>query len=382
MSLSAAELARYSRHIMLPELGVAGQERLRAARVLVIGAGGLGSPAAMYLAAAGVGTVGLADFDTVEPHNLQRQILHDERSVGRAKAESAAARLRALNGMITVAEHHEAVSAENAEDLFKAYDVIVDGTDNFSSRYLNNDAAVLTQRPLVYGSVFKFSGQVAIFAPHQGSACYRCLFPEPPPPGSVPSCGEAGVLGALCGVVGSLQALEAIKVITGVGVPLLGELLTYDALTQAFGRLRVPRDPYCACCGPARTLTALDPKRYAAARPPAPHSTSPAPLEIDVTAARDLLAQPSAAVQLVDVREPYEVEICQLVGATVIPMRQIPERLSELSNEQPLLIYCHHGARSMRVTEFLRSRGFHRAINLAGGIDAWAREIDPTMPRY
>jgi sulfur-carrier protein adenylyltransferase/sulfurtransferase len=383
-SLTPAELARYSRHVMLPEVGTAGQERLRSARVLVIGAGGLGSPAALYLAAAGVGTVGIADFDHVERHNLQRQILHDEAAVGRPKVDSAAERLQQVNPLIKVETHPDGITAENAIERFRAYDVIVDGTDNFGARYLNNDAAVLARRPLVYGSVFKFSGQVAVWAPHLGSACHRCLFPEPPPAGSVPGCGEAGVIGALCGVIGSLQALEALKVVLGLGEPLLGRLLTFDALQASFSTLRVPRDPHCPACGHSPSISTLAAERYqpACESPSAPMSASDHPLEISVSEAKALLDQQPERARLIDVREPAELAICRIAGAQSIPMRQIPEHVQSLPRDQTLLILCHHGGRSQRVTEYLRAQGFSAAINVAGGIDAWAQEIEPGLTRY
>ncbi len=384
-SLTPAELARYSRHVILPELGREGQERLRAGRVLMIGAGGLGSPAALYLAAAGVGTLGIVDFDEVEQHNLQRQILHDEASIGRKKVDSALERLARLNPHVHLRAHREPVTTENAIELFQQYDVIVDGTDNFGVRYLNNDAAVLARRPLVYGSVFKFSGQVAVWAPHLGCACHRCLFPEPPPPGSVPGCGEAGVMGALCGVIGSLQALEALKLLAGFGEPLLGRLLTYDALSSSLTTLRVPRDPGCPVCGEhARTtlLDAADYQRMCEAVSLSMDSTTEHPLEISVTEAQLLLEREPGRVRLIDVREPFEREICQIAGADAVPMGQIPAKLDSLPRDQHLLVLCHHGGRSRRVTEYLRAQGFTAVSNVAGGIDAWAVEIDPTLRRY
>jgi adenylyltransferase/sulfurtransferase len=383
--LSPAELARYSRHILLGELGVAGQQKLAAARVLIIGAGGLGSPAALYLAAAGVGTLGIADFDRVETHNLQRQLLHDDSTVGELKVASAARRLRATNPFITIIEHPEGVTAANALALFGGYDVVVDGTDNFSIRYLNNDAAALTHRPLVYGSIYRFEGQVSVFDPAQGGPCYRCLFPEPPAAGTVPNCGEAGVLGALCGVIGSLQALEAIKLITGIGEPLRGRLLTYDALGQSFSTLKIARDPACRLCGATPAITSLEPARYDFTCAPEPISTmatESVPLEISVEETQKLLTGAPADTHLIDVREPYEFEICAIAGAEPIPMRQIPERLGDLPREKHLLIHCHHGGRSLRVTEYLRAQGFPRVSNVAGGIEAWAEQIDPTLRRY
>jgi sulfur-carrier protein adenylyltransferase/sulfurtransferase len=382
--LSPAELARYSRHILLDELGVAGQQKIAAARVLVIGTGGLGSPAALYLAAAGVGTLGIADFDRVENHNLQRQLLHDDSTVGELKVTSAARRLRSTNPFITVVEHHEGVTVANALTLFAAYDIIIDGTDNFSTRYLNNDAAALSRRPLVYGSVYRFEGQVSVFDPAQGGPCYRCLFPEPPAAGTVPNCGEAGVLGALCGVIGSLQALEAVKLVTGIGEPLRGRLLTYDALGQNFSTLKIPRDPACRLCGAAPAITTLDPARYDFSCAPAPLLMTPdsVPLELTVEESHRLLNTAASDTHLIDVREPFEFEICAIPGAEPIPMRQIPEHLGDLPREKHLLIHCHHGGRSLRVTEYLRAQGFPRVSNVAGGIEAWAEQIDPTLRRY
>ncbi len=385
-ALSPAELARYSRHILLDQVGVAGQQKLAAARVLVIGAGGLGSPAALYLAAAGVGTLGIADFDRVEPHNLQRQLLHDDASVGQPKVESAAARLRQTNPFVRVVTHADGVTAANAVELFAAYDVIVDGTDNFGARYLNNDAAFFARRPLVYGSVFKFDGQVAVFDPARGGPCYRCLFPEPPAAGSVPGCGEAGVLGALCGVIGSLQALEAIKLVTGIGEPLRGRLLTYDALAQQFQTLRLAPDPGCPLCGAHPTIRTVGESRPVA--PACPSQPLPTmsdhdyPPEISVTDAKARRDAAPDRTLIIDVREPYELEICRVEGALHIPMRQIPEQIDSLARDQHLLILCHSGGRSGRVTTYLRSQGFTAVSNIAGGIDAWAAEIEPGMRRY
>ncbi len=386
-SLSPAELARYSRHILLGQIGVAGQQKLAASRVLVVGAGGLGSPAALYLAAAGVGTLGLADFDTVALHNLQRQLLHDTDAVGQPKVDSAARRLHAINPHVRVVLHRDGITVENAVGIFSAYDVIVDGTDNFGTRYLNNDAAFLARRPLVYGSVFKFEGQVAVFDPHGGGPCYRCLFPAPPAPGSVPGCGEAGVLGALCGVIGSLQALEAIKLLTATGDPLRGRLLTYDALAPRFGNLALPRDPGCPLCGPPPTLPQLVPATYAACVParrnpiPMPDSDDH-PLEITVQEAKEIRAASPQGALILDVREPFERDICAVADSTHIPMRQIPENLPTLPKDRHILVLCHAGGRSRRVTEFLRANGFTAVSNIAGGIDAWAEQIEPGMRRY
>jgi sulfur-carrier protein adenylyltransferase/sulfurtransferase len=385
-ALSPSELARYSRHLRLEEVGEAGQERLKAARVLVVGAGGLGSPAALYLAAAGVGTLGIADFDRVEAHNLQRQLLHSDASIGEPKVASAVRRLRETNPFITVVGHEGPVTAANAVALFREYDLIVDGTDTFATRYLNNDAAVIARRPLVHGSIYKFEGSVAVFAPHRGRACYRCLFPEPPAPGAVPNCGEAGVLGALCGVIGSLQAMEAIKWIVGLTAPGPTQMLTYDGLAAQFRSFTIPREPDCPGCGP-RARATLDASAYALACAPAlpsPMSASPddCPLEISVEETARLLRESASDVFLLDVREPYEVEICRIEGAALIPMRQIPAALETLPAERHVLVHCHHGGRSLRVTQFLRQHGFPRVSNVAGGIEAWAERIDPRLRRY
>ena len=383
--LSPAELARYSRHILLEQIGVAGQQKLAASSVLVIGAGGLGSPAALYLAAAGVGRLGIADFDRVEEHNLQRQLLHDSNSVGALKVDSATRRLHAINPLIDVVPHGEGVTIANAVTLFSSYDVIVDGTDNFASRFLDNDAAFLARRPLVHGSVFKFEGHVAVFDPANGGPCYRCLFPAPPEPGSVPGCGEAGVIGALCGVIGSLQALEAIKIITGIGETLRGRLLAYDALSQSFQTLQLPRNPACPLCGESPSIRELNDNHYATACAPAPASntvTEEFPLEVSVQEAKRRRDAQPGRTAIIDVREPYELEICRLDGTEHIPMREIPGHVDSLARDKHLMILCHSGARSRRVTEFLRARGLRAVSNITGGIDAWAEEIDPSLRRY
>ncbi len=384
-ALAPAEIRRYSRQILLGEIGLAGQQKLAAARVLVVGAGGLGSPAALYLAAAGVGTLGLADHDRVELHNLQRQLLHDTAAVGEAKVDSGLRRLTALNPGIRLVAHPEGVTPANALALFERYDVILDGTDNFTTRYLNNDAATLARRPLVYGSVFKFEGQVSVFDPAGGGPCYRCLFPEPPAAGSVPGCGEAGVIGALCGVIGSLQALEVIKLITGCGESLRGRLLTYTARTCSQQTLTLARDPDCPRCGRQPRITSLVSAHPAPACPTPPSASmndTEHPLEISVLEARHLLDTRPAGTLLLDVREPHELEICRVATATAIPMRQIPAQLATLPRDKHILVLCHHGGRSMRVTEFLRSHGVNTATNVAGGIDAWAEQVDATLARY
>ncbi len=382
-ALPPAALARYSRQLMLAGIGEEGQRKLAAARVLVIGAGGLGSPAALYLAAAGVGTLGIADHDRVELHNLHRQLLHDDASIGHPKVDSAARRLTATNPHTRVVTHPEGVHAGNISALFADYDVIVDGTDNVAARYLNNDAAFLARKPLVYGSVYTFDGQVTVFEPSVEGGCYRCLFPEAPAAGSVPGCGEAGVIGALCGVIGSLQAMEAIKLITGAGAPLRGRLLTYHGLDATMNVLALPRDRGCALCGEHPTITRPG-AGLAAPVCTAKSSMNPAeiPLEMSAREAHALRRSNPDGTLIVDVREPYELAICRLPDAEHIPMRQIPERLDDLPRDRHLLILCHAGARSMRVTEFLRARGLTSVTNIGGGISAWAEEVDPTLARY
>ena len=383
-NLSPSELSRYSRHILLDEIGVDGQKQLAAARVLVVGAGGLGSPIALYLAAAGVGTLGIADLDRVELHNLQRQLLHDTPSIGIPKVTSAAQRIEATNPHVRVVIHPEGITPENALSVFELYDVIVDGTDNFSARYVNNDAAYFARKPLVFGSVFKFEGQVTVFDSARGGPCYRCLFPEAPVQGSVPGCGEAGVVGALCGVIGSLQALETIKLILNIGTPLRGQLLTYDSLHQRFVTLSLKRSPACQLCGDVRSI-----KSTAARSPgcdviekPSVAVADEVPLEISVTAAKSLIDGDSQRTLLIDVRESWERDICRIEASRHIPMGQIPEKLTQLPKDQHLLVLCHHGARSLRVTNFLRSQGFPAVTNVGGGIEAWADQIEPTMQRY
>lgn len=383
-NLGSDALRRYSRQILLDEIGLIGQQRLAAARVLIVGAGGLGSPAALYLAAAGVGVIGLADHDKVELHNLQRQLLHADSDIGRAKVSSAAETLHQLNPTIQIVTHPEGITPCNATELFRNYDVIVDGTDNFSVRYLNNDAAHFAQKPLVHGSIYKFEGQVTVFDTAQGGPCYRCIFPAAPEVGSVPGCGEAGVIGALCGVIGSMQAMEAIKLITHCGPVLRGRLHVYNALSTQATTLEVARSVACPLCGSAPRITNITTQAYELS--PQCQQTNNSmhqeyPLEIDATAAHRL-AQANHDVELIDVRETHELAICCVRMARHFPMRQVSSRLSELPRDKHLLIMCHHGGRSRRVTEFLRAQGYTAVTNIAGGIDAWAEQIDPTLARY
>ncbi len=374
--LSHPELLRYSRHLLLPEVGVAGQERLGAARVLLIGAGGLGSPAALYLAAAGIGTIGLVDFDAVDVTNLQRQILHGTAAVGQSKLDSATARIADLNPHVTVVPHKVRLSSENAREIIGAYDVVVDGSDNFPTRYLVNDACVLEGKPLVYGSIFRFDGQASVFDAARGP-CYRCLYPEPPPPGLVPSCAEGGVLGVLPGIIGSIQALEAIKLVLGIGEPLVGRLVLVDALRFRIRELALRKDPECPVCGTSPTVTALIDYDAFCGIPPAPGADT----EVEAGAlSRELRS--AAAPFLLDVREPHEWDIARVEGATLIPLGQLPARLGEIDPHTPVVTYCHHGVRSQRAREILTGAGFRGVRSLAGGIDAWAREVEPGMARY
>ena len=376
--LSDAERRRYSRHIMLPEIGLAGQEKLKAGRVLCLGAGGLGSPAALYLAAAGVGTIGLVDDDRVALSNLHRQLLHGTKDVGRAKTESARDRLAEVNPEVTVRLHACRFEGGNAEAILRDYDLIVDGTDNFATRYLSNDVAVFAGKPNVYGSIFRFDGQTTVFAPHLGGPCYRCLFPEPPPPGEVPSCAEAGVLGVLPGIVGTLQATEAIKLILGAGDSLIGRLLQFDALKMKFREFNLRRDPACPVCGEQPTITApIDYEMFCQGAPDLTAATA----QIHVRELRERMRSGEPYI-LLDVREPFEFEMARIEGANLIPLGELPARWQELDREKEIFVYCHSGVRSDRAAEFLRSAGFEKVANIAGGIDAWSQEVDPNVPRY
>ena len=392
-SLNAQELARYSRHIILPGIGREGQERLKQARVLCIGMGGLGSPAALYLAAGGVGTLGLIDFDRVESHNLHRQILHDDDRVGHLKVDSARDRLQAINPHLNVELFPEALSADNIKARFDEFDIIVDGSDNFGTRYMVSDAASLFKKPLVYGSVFQFEGQVSVFSSGPDVPCYRCLFPTPPAPGTIPNCAEAGVFGALCGVIGSYQAMEAIKLITGVGEPLAGRLLVVDALSSRITTLNLKKDPACPTCGDNPEILEINAARYDWACDPEPAmpvmtASDLDPLdpnlggEIDVSAAASLLKDHPEQVQLIDVREPFEIDICSIEGSRKIPMGSIPEQVRSIPKDKRILLLCHHGGRSLQVTNYLQQRGFSLATNIHGGIHQWAEQIDPTLQKY
>ncbi len=372
------EHLRYSRHLIMPEVGLTGQQRLKAARVLCIGAGGLGSPAALYLAAAGVGTIGLVDLDDVDLSNLQRQILHGTKDVGRKKLESARDRLRETNPNIELKLHECRFTSENAADLVAGYDVVIDGSDNFPTRYLSNDVCVWAQKPNVYGSVFRFDGQTTVFAPHLGGPCYRCLFPEPPPAGSVPNCAEAGVLGVLPGIIGTIQATEAIKLILGVGESLVGRLLHFDALKMMLREFKVRRDPSCPVCGDSPTITEpIDYDQFCSGGAGADEPIS----TISVRDLQQKLASNSSLV-IVDIREPFEYEIAHIENSKLIPLAQLAARLGELDRTKEIVAICHTGTRSAHAVQLLQSAGFSRASNLKGGIGAWANEIDPTMQKY
>ena len=386
-ALSNAEVARYSRHLIMPEVGMEGQLKLKAAGVLCIGAGGLGSPVAMYLAAAGVGRLGIVDFDVVDYSNLQRQVIHGTPDVGRPKLESARDTLNAINPEVRVETHEVALSSSNALDVLGGYDVIVDGTDNFPTRYLVNDACVLLGKPNAYGSIFRFEGQASVFAA-PGGPCYRCMYPEPPPPGLVPSCAEGGVLGILPGVVGTIQATEAVKLIMGAGEPLVGRFLVYDALRMRFRELKLRRDPECPVCGDAPTVTGLiDYEQFCGVTPAAPDGAAAGdgtgPDGDDVTV-EQLKARLDGGdgVFVLDVREPQEHRICAIPGTTLIPLGDLPSRLHELAGRGEMVVHCKSGARSARAVKLLREAGFAGAKNLRGGILRWIDAVDPSLPKY
>jgi len=377
--LSNDEILRYSRHLIMPEVGMEGQQRIKAARVLCVGAGGLGSPLLLYLGAAGIGTLGIVDFDVVDFTNLQRQIVHGTSDVGRKKLDSAAARLREVNPNVSIRPFEARLTSDNALEILRDFDLVVDGTDNFATRYLVNDACVLTGKPNVYGSIFRFEGQASVFAAKDGP-CYRCLYPEPPPPGLVPSCAEGGVLGILPGLVGVIQATEALKLVLGKGDPLVGRLLLVDALAMRFRELRLRKNPDCPVCGERRTVTKLiDYEAFCGVRGEEKKEAMGIP-EITV---EELSRRRDAGEELflVDVREPHEVQICS-IGGKLIPLGELPRRVHELDTAQELVVYCRSGARSARAVAFLQQAGFRRVHNLAGGILAWADRVDPRMAKY
>src|SRR4051795_2089699 len=381
-TLSNDEILRYSRHLIMPEVGMEGQLKLKSARVLCIGAGGLGSPLALYLGAAGVGTLGIVDFDVVYYTNLQRQIIHSTADVGRKKLDSAADKLKAINPYLDLRTFDTRLSSANALEMFRDFDIIADGTDNFPTRYLVNDACVLTGKPNVYGSIFRFEGQASVFATEEGP-CYRCLYPEPPPPGLVPSCAEGGVLGILPGLVGVIQATEVIKLILGNGQPLIGRLLLVDALNMRFRELKLRKNPECPVCGAHPTVTQLiDYQQFCGIFPETPQESN-MKNGIPQMTVKELKQRLDAGedLQLIDVREPYEFQIAQ-IGGKLIPQNDVPQRLAEIDRDREVVVHCRSGARSQRIAEFLNQNGYPRVANLAGGILAWSDEIDPRVQKY
>jgi adenylyltransferase/sulfurtransferase len=382
-SLSVDEVRRYSRHLIIPDIGVAGQKRLKNAKVLCVGAGGLGSPALMYLAAAGVGTLGIVEFDTVDESNLQRQIIHGQADIGRPKAESAADSIRQINPYVNVVIHDTALDRDNVREIFAQYDLIVDGTDNFATRYLVNDAAVLLGKPYVWGSIYRFDGQASVFWAEHGP-CYRCLYPEPPPPGMVPSCAEGGVLGVLCASVGSIQVTEAIKLLTGTGEPLVGRLMVYDALEMSYRKIKVRKDPQCVLCGENPTVTDLL-EDYEDFCGTVSDEAAEAVLGSTITA-RELKEWQDAGkeVYLVDVREPAEFEIVRIPGSVLIPKGDIlsGEALASLPQDKQIVLHCKTGVRSAEALAALKSAGFKDAVHVQGGVVAWIKTVDPSLPMY
>lgn len=379
MKLTRDEFAHYSRHLILPEVGLKGQEKLKDAKVLLVGTGGLGAPAALYLAAAGVGTLGIVDFDVVDPSNLHRQVLFSAGDVGRSKVAAASERLRGLNPHIAVHGHETRFEATNAHDLLRDYDILLDGTDNFPARYLANDVAVLQGKPNVYASIFRFEGQASVFDAKRGP-CYRCLYAKPPPPGLVPSCAESGVLGVLPGIMGSIQASEAIKIILGRGTPLIGKLLLYDALDQEFTTLRLAKDPACPLCGPDATIKELiDYEAFCGMR----GEKEDLPGDLPAMSAGELQKRLAAGdIVLIDVREPHEREIANIAGSILIPLNEVAARAAEIPQDEDVVLYCRSGARSAKAVQTLRTLGFRRVKDLEGGILAWADEVDRTVPKY
>ncbi len=382
MELNNDEIRRYSRHLILPEVGLAGQKKIKATKVLCIGAGGLGSPIAMYLAAAGIGKIGIVDFDTVDFSNLQRQIIHGTDDVGRPKAESAKETIASINPNVEVVIHNTRISAENAFDLIAPYDIVVDGTDNFPTRYLTNDACVLLKKPNVYGSIFRFEGQASVFAPHLGGPCYRCLYPEPPPPGMVPSCAEGGVLGVLPGIIGCIQTNEILKLALGKGTSLVGRLLLFNALDMKFRELKLRRDPSCPLCGDKPSINALiDYEQFCGI---VPETANPGQNldEVTVQDMKKALDDPKLGIKVVDVREPDEYQIAKVTGVPLLPLSQLPQRFTELDPNVQYYLHCKGGIRSMKALKFLREQGFKYVKSVKGGIGAWSDEIDHSVAKY
>ena len=381
VSLNKDEVLRYSRHLIMPEVGMEGQLKLKQAKVLLIGTGGLGAPLGLYLAAAGIGRIGLVDFDVVDFTNLQRQVIHGTKDVGRKKLDSAADSMADINPFVQIDKHEVALSSENALDILKDYDIVVDGTDNFPTRYLVTDACVLLGKPNVYGSIFRFEGQSTVFA-YEGGPCYRCLYPEPPPPGLVPSCAEGGVLGILPGVVGLIQATETVKLILGVGEPLVGRLLLYDALGMRFRELKLRKNPECPICGPNRTITQLiDYYQFCGVPQHPPAEVAPVEGEIEPTEVKAKIDRGDDFV-LIDVREPHEYQICNIPYARLIPLGEVPKRVNELNTADEIVVHCKSGMRSAKAVDFLKQSGFRKVRNMKGGILAWSDKVDPSVPKY
>jgi molybdopterin/thiamine biosynthesis adenylyltransferase/rhodanese-related sulfurtransferase len=383
IDFSNDEIARYSRHLIMPEVTLDGQKRIKASSILCIGAGGLGSPIALYLAAAGIGRMGLVDYDIVDFSNLQRQILHGTDDVGRKKLNSARDRIKAVNPNVRVDLHDTLFRSENAMQLVQDYDIVIDGTDNFPTRYLSNDVCVLTKKPNIYGSIFRFDGQCTVFAPHLGGPCYRCMFPEPPPPGMVPSCAEGGVLGVLPGIIGVMQAIEAIKMIIGIGESLIGRLVSFDALQLRFKEFKIRRDPNCPICGDHPTIHELiDYDQFCGI--PQADAEAAKELEVPTITATELKAKIDRKDQfvLVDVREPFEYDISRIPGSKLIPLGELPARLSELDSADDIVLHCKVGGRSAKALRILQEAGFRKLNNLQGGITAWSDDVDPTTPKY
>jgi molybdopterin/thiamine biosynthesis adenylyltransferase/rhodanese-related sulfurtransferase len=380
--LSHSEIHRYSRHLLIPEVGLEGQKKLKAASVLIIGTGGLGSPVALYLAAAGIGRIGLVDNDVVDFSNLQRQVIHGQSGLGNPKVESAKQRMVDINPEIQVDVYNEAFTSNNAFRIAEPYDIIIDGTDNFPTRYLSNDLAVLTGKPNVYGSIFRFDGQVSVFNAQSGP-CYRCIFPEPPPPSLVPSCAEGGVLGVLPGTIGTFQATEALKLILGIGETLVGKLLLYNALDMSFDFVKIRKNPTCKICGENPEITELiDYEAFCGVQSHG-HDEGSAGADWDITASElSTIMKSGKGLKIIDVREPHELEISKLPKTELIPLGQLASRMSELDSAEDIILICKSGTRSTRALEILHSAGFRKIKNLKGGINAWAREVDPSLPIY
>jgi molybdopterin/thiamine biosynthesis adenylyltransferase/rhodanese-related sulfurtransferase len=382
MQLTNDEIRRYSRHLILPEVGMAGQKKICSTSVLCIGAGGLGSPIAMYLAAAGIGKIGIVDFDAVDFSNLQRQIIHATQDVGRPKSESAKETIKSINPGVDVVIHNVRLTSENALEIIAQYDIVVDGTDNFPTRYLTNDACVLLKKPNAYGSIFRFEGQASVFAPHLGGPCYRCLYPEPPPPGMVPSCAEGGVLGVLPGLIGCIQATEILKLALGKGSSLIGRLLLVNALEMKFRELKLRRDSQCPICGENPTITGLIDYEQFCGVLEEPAAFAANADEVTVQEMKKALTDSKLGIKVIDVREPDEYQIAHINGVPLLPLSLLSQRFTELDPNQTYYVHCKSGVRSMKAVQFLKEQGFKYLKSVKGGITAWSDEIDPTVPKY